>query len=163
MHTQSATFLEVRLTKSLYMPYYECFHGHRSSWMEGLRRDFQGLHFYTRSIHATSFPSWLIRRNPRLHPDMTIVGTSCAVTSLVVARTLLSLSKRKRFCRRWKKFMLSSKNFLTFWCQKKFLLSKKIVVFKKIFCRHKESFCQKKVAIKKIFVVKRNFWSQKFF
>ena len=33
--------------------------------MEGLRRDFQGLHFYTRCIHATSFPSWLIRRNGR--------------------------------------------------------------------------------------------------
>ena len=31
--------------------------------MEGLRRDFQGLHFDTRSIIETTFSSWLSRRN----------------------------------------------------------------------------------------------------
>ena len=46
-----------------------------------------------------------------LHPVMATVGKSCAVTSLVVTRNLLSLSKRKifivvekSFCRCWKRF-----------------------------------------------------------
>ena len=54
-------FSWVRLTKSLYMPYYECFHDRKCLRMEGLRRDFQGLHIDTRSIIGTAFPSWLSR------------------------------------------------------------------------------------------------------
>ena len=37
--------------------------------MEGLRQDFQGLRFDTRTIIETTFPSWLSRRNIELEAN----------------------------------------------------------------------------------------------
>ena len=61
------TFSGMRLPKSFKMPNYKCIYDRRSSPMEWLSPDFQGLHFDTQAINETSSSWGLIRRNLHLY------------------------------------------------------------------------------------------------